>query len=96
MIRRPPRSTHCISSAASDVYKRQTLSSPHLGYLFHTSSLVNVGMWFLKAWQQSTCLSQLSLADHKDLAHTFLYRLANSPVNHILIARELTGSKALC
>eukprot|EP00825_Cyclidium_porcatum_P019246 TRINITY_DN21859_c0_g1_i1.p2 TRINITY_DN21859_c0_g1~~TRINITY_DN21859_c0_g1_i1.p2 ORF type:complete len:110 (-),score=28.36 TRINITY_DN21859_c0_g1_i1:589-918(-) len=22
-IRRPPRSTHCISSAASDVYKRQ-------------------------------------------------------------------------
>eukprot|EP00826_Nyctotherus_ovalis_P039548 TRINITY_DN3811_c0_g2_i2.p1 TRINITY_DN3811_c0_g2~~TRINITY_DN3811_c0_g2_i2.p1 ORF type:complete len:399 (+),score=121.16 TRINITY_DN3811_c0_g2_i2:24-1199(+) len=26
MIRRPPRSTHCISSAASDVYKRQILS----------------------------------------------------------------------
>eukprot|EP00826_Nyctotherus_ovalis_P036575 TRINITY_DN3257_c0_g6_i2.p1 TRINITY_DN3257_c0_g6~~TRINITY_DN3257_c0_g6_i2.p1 ORF type:complete len:723 (-),score=163.69 TRINITY_DN3257_c0_g6_i2:91-2238(-) len=25
MIRRPPRSTHCISSAASDVYKRQAL-----------------------------------------------------------------------
>eukprot|EP00826_Nyctotherus_ovalis_P029902 TRINITY_DN2371_c0_g5_i4.p1 TRINITY_DN2371_c0_g5~~TRINITY_DN2371_c0_g5_i4.p1 ORF type:complete len:932 (-),score=291.53 TRINITY_DN2371_c0_g5_i4:108-2882(-) len=25
MIRRPPRSTHCISSAASDVYKRQEL-----------------------------------------------------------------------
>eukprot|EP00825_Cyclidium_porcatum_P051429 TRINITY_DN9457_c0_g1_i5.p2 TRINITY_DN9457_c0_g1~~TRINITY_DN9457_c0_g1_i5.p2 ORF type:complete len:108 (+),score=28.70 TRINITY_DN9457_c0_g1_i5:88-411(+) len=25
MIRRPPRSTHCISSAASDVYKRQQL-----------------------------------------------------------------------
>eukprot|EP00969_Alexandrium_andersonii_P105687 4662771-Alexandrium_andersonii.AAC.1 len=23
MIRRPPRSTHCVSSAASDVYKRQ-------------------------------------------------------------------------
>ena len=25
MIRRPPRSTHCISSAASDVYKRQDI-----------------------------------------------------------------------
>ena len=25
MIRRPPRSTHCISSAASDVYKRQMM-----------------------------------------------------------------------
>ena len=28
MIRRPPRSTHCISSAASDVYKRQGTGSP--------------------------------------------------------------------
>eukprot|EP00826_Nyctotherus_ovalis_P009208 TRINITY_DN12426_c0_g1_i1.p1 TRINITY_DN12426_c0_g1~~TRINITY_DN12426_c0_g1_i1.p1 ORF type:complete len:623 (+),score=182.50 TRINITY_DN12426_c0_g1_i1:23-1870(+) len=27
MIRRPPRSTHCISSAASDVYKRQELEA---------------------------------------------------------------------
>ena len=27
MIRRPPRSTHCISSAASDVYKRQLMNS---------------------------------------------------------------------
>jgi len=27
MIRRPPRSTHCISSAASDVYKRQVCSA---------------------------------------------------------------------
>eukprot|EP00825_Cyclidium_porcatum_P003843 TRINITY_DN11782_c0_g2_i1.p2 TRINITY_DN11782_c0_g2~~TRINITY_DN11782_c0_g2_i1.p2 ORF type:complete len:155 (-),score=29.14 TRINITY_DN11782_c0_g2_i1:35-499(-) len=27
MIRRPPRSTHCISSAASDVYKRQVHGS---------------------------------------------------------------------
>eukprot|EP00825_Cyclidium_porcatum_P018869 TRINITY_DN2147_c0_g1_i1.p1 TRINITY_DN2147_c0_g1~~TRINITY_DN2147_c0_g1_i1.p1 ORF type:complete len:350 (-),score=60.33 TRINITY_DN2147_c0_g1_i1:170-1219(-) len=26
MIRRPPRSTHCISSAASDVYKRQVIN----------------------------------------------------------------------
>ena len=25
MIRRQPRSTHCISSAASDVYKRQAI-----------------------------------------------------------------------
>eukprot|EP00826_Nyctotherus_ovalis_P027261 TRINITY_DN2128_c0_g2_i5.p1 TRINITY_DN2128_c0_g2~~TRINITY_DN2128_c0_g2_i5.p1 ORF type:complete len:106 (+),score=5.85 TRINITY_DN2128_c0_g2_i5:25-318(+) len=34
MIRRPPRSTHCISSAASDVYKRQLLlrSLPVLSY----------------------------------------------------------------
>eukprot|EP00825_Cyclidium_porcatum_P012008 TRINITY_DN16232_c0_g1_i1.p2 TRINITY_DN16232_c0_g1~~TRINITY_DN16232_c0_g1_i1.p2 ORF type:complete len:135 (+),score=31.50 TRINITY_DN16232_c0_g1_i1:145-549(+) len=30
MIRRPPRSTHCISSAASDVYKRQPFYSSFL------------------------------------------------------------------
>ena len=29
MIRRPPRSTHCISSAASDVYKRQAFNNAH-------------------------------------------------------------------
>src|SRR5450756_3011664 len=31
MIRRPPRSTQSRSSAASDVYKRQTLPVPVLG-----------------------------------------------------------------
>eukprot|EP00825_Cyclidium_porcatum_P031837 TRINITY_DN33784_c0_g1_i1.p4 TRINITY_DN33784_c0_g1~~TRINITY_DN33784_c0_g1_i1.p4 ORF type:complete len:110 (+),score=38.80 TRINITY_DN33784_c0_g1_i1:99-428(+) len=34
MIRRPPRSTHCISSAASDVYKRQLVK-------YSKESLVN-------------------------------------------------------
>src|SRR5450756_1240940 len=31
MIRRPPRSTQSRSSAASDVYKRQTLEGPYRG-----------------------------------------------------------------
>eukprot|EP00825_Cyclidium_porcatum_P013035 TRINITY_DN1681_c0_g2_i1.p7 TRINITY_DN1681_c0_g2~~TRINITY_DN1681_c0_g2_i1.p7 ORF type:complete len:128 (+),score=29.18 TRINITY_DN1681_c0_g2_i1:119-502(+) len=31
MIRRPPRSTHCISSAASDVYKRQGINAEYMG-----------------------------------------------------------------
>eukprot|EP00825_Cyclidium_porcatum_P024203 TRINITY_DN26705_c0_g1_i1.p2 TRINITY_DN26705_c0_g1~~TRINITY_DN26705_c0_g1_i1.p2 ORF type:complete len:121 (+),score=17.97 TRINITY_DN26705_c0_g1_i1:66-428(+) len=42
MIRRPPRSTHCISSAASDVYKRQDyyylqtiLNDPNLQYVYY-------------------------------------------------------------
>jgi len=33
MIRRPPRSTHCISSAASDVYKRQIYTLGRLAQL---------------------------------------------------------------
>eukprot|EP00825_Cyclidium_porcatum_P000537 TRINITY_DN10174_c0_g1_i4.p1 TRINITY_DN10174_c0_g1~~TRINITY_DN10174_c0_g1_i4.p1 ORF type:complete len:385 (+),score=46.92 TRINITY_DN10174_c0_g1_i4:144-1298(+) len=32
MIRRPPRSTHCISSAASDVYKRQVSTQSTWGW----------------------------------------------------------------
>eukprot|EP00825_Cyclidium_porcatum_P003679 TRINITY_DN11707_c0_g2_i1.p1 TRINITY_DN11707_c0_g2~~TRINITY_DN11707_c0_g2_i1.p1 ORF type:complete len:152 (+),score=0.52 TRINITY_DN11707_c0_g2_i1:110-565(+) len=38
MIRRPPRSTHCISSAASDVYKRQATvcSSQHKSTFIYT------------------------------------------------------------
>eukprot|EP00825_Cyclidium_porcatum_P037271 TRINITY_DN4080_c0_g1_i8.p3 TRINITY_DN4080_c0_g1~~TRINITY_DN4080_c0_g1_i8.p3 ORF type:complete len:106 (+),score=9.26 TRINITY_DN4080_c0_g1_i8:211-528(+) len=35
MIRRPPRSTHCISSAASDVYKRQE----YMGSKRHLTSI---------------------------------------------------------
>eukprot|EP00825_Cyclidium_porcatum_P011310 TRINITY_DN15792_c0_g2_i1.p2 TRINITY_DN15792_c0_g2~~TRINITY_DN15792_c0_g2_i1.p2 ORF type:complete len:509 (+),score=98.77 TRINITY_DN15792_c0_g2_i1:29-1555(+) len=31
MLRRPPRSTHCISSAASDVYKRQGINAEYMG-----------------------------------------------------------------
>eukprot|EP00825_Cyclidium_porcatum_P048877 TRINITY_DN8323_c0_g1_i2.p2 TRINITY_DN8323_c0_g1~~TRINITY_DN8323_c0_g1_i2.p2 ORF type:complete len:123 (-),score=35.20 TRINITY_DN8323_c0_g1_i2:3-371(-) len=33
MIRRPPRSTHCISSAASDVYKRQVYGKDNQKYI---------------------------------------------------------------
>eukprot|EP00831_Metopus_contortus_P068453 TRINITY_DN61218_c0_g1_i1.p2 TRINITY_DN61218_c0_g1~~TRINITY_DN61218_c0_g1_i1.p2 ORF type:complete len:101 (+),score=30.12 TRINITY_DN61218_c0_g1_i1:117-419(+) len=32
MIRRPPRSTQGVSSAASDVYKRQGINAEYMGY----------------------------------------------------------------
>eukprot|EP00825_Cyclidium_porcatum_P038846 TRINITY_DN4595_c0_g1_i4.p3 TRINITY_DN4595_c0_g1~~TRINITY_DN4595_c0_g1_i4.p3 ORF type:complete len:114 (+),score=32.08 TRINITY_DN4595_c0_g1_i4:112-453(+) len=43
MIRRPPRSTHCISSAASDVYKRQYQRRVHGDILI--GSMVFIGIW---------------------------------------------------
>eukprot|EP00826_Nyctotherus_ovalis_P012773 TRINITY_DN13401_c0_g1_i20.p2 TRINITY_DN13401_c0_g1~~TRINITY_DN13401_c0_g1_i20.p2 ORF type:complete len:111 (-),score=15.40 TRINITY_DN13401_c0_g1_i20:734-1042(-) len=43
MIRRPPRSTHCISSAASDVYKRQMWNS------LSTGNFLN----YTKAWESA-------------------------------------------
>eukprot|EP01015_Nassula_variabilis_P017222 TRINITY_DN2697_c0_g1_i10.p2 TRINITY_DN2697_c0_g1~~TRINITY_DN2697_c0_g1_i10.p2 ORF type:complete len:147 (-),score=43.27 TRINITY_DN2697_c0_g1_i10:135-575(-) len=41
MIRRPPRSTQSRSSAASDVYKRQTLDSENYNILEHFESCYN-------------------------------------------------------
>eukprot|EP00826_Nyctotherus_ovalis_P037841 TRINITY_DN348_c0_g2_i3.p1 TRINITY_DN348_c0_g2~~TRINITY_DN348_c0_g2_i3.p1 ORF type:complete len:260 (+),score=76.65 TRINITY_DN348_c0_g2_i3:50-781(+) len=38
MIRRPPRSTHCISSAASDVYKRQYQRRVHGNIMSNSKS----------------------------------------------------------
>lgn len=57
-----------------------TLSSPHLGYMFQTSSLVNAGMWVIKTWQKSKCLDQLMLTDNKEITHCLLYKLAFSKV----------------
>eukprot|EP00825_Cyclidium_porcatum_P023937 TRINITY_DN2650_c0_g1_i1.p1 TRINITY_DN2650_c0_g1~~TRINITY_DN2650_c0_g1_i1.p1 ORF type:complete len:122 (+),score=25.95 TRINITY_DN2650_c0_g1_i1:37-402(+) len=41
MIRRPPRSTHCISSAASDVYKRQGINAEYMG-LFSNFQIISI------------------------------------------------------
>eukprot|EP00825_Cyclidium_porcatum_P014601 TRINITY_DN17895_c0_g1_i2.p3 TRINITY_DN17895_c0_g1~~TRINITY_DN17895_c0_g1_i2.p3 ORF type:complete len:170 (-),score=12.19 TRINITY_DN17895_c0_g1_i2:214-723(-) len=43
MLRRPPRSTHCISSAASDVYKRQGINAEYMGMVADTGD-----------WERST------------------------------------------
>eukprot|EP00826_Nyctotherus_ovalis_P001518 TRINITY_DN10244_c0_g4_i2.p1 TRINITY_DN10244_c0_g4~~TRINITY_DN10244_c0_g4_i2.p1 ORF type:complete len:419 (+),score=78.83 TRINITY_DN10244_c0_g4_i2:25-1257(+) len=43
MIRRPPRSTHCISSAASDVYKRQNREIVDMKFLEPYAGLISSG-----------------------------------------------------
>ncbi len=55
-----------------------TFSSPHLGYLFSTSSLINAGMWVLKKWQKSRSLEQLSFSDGPHVEDCFLYKLAHA------------------
>ena len=53
MPRRPPRSTHCISSAASDVYKRQLHDCVndlhHLIDLLETQDKEGVRQWLIAA-----------------------------------------------
>ena len=37
-------------------YNFFTLSSPHLGYMYNSSTIIDAGMWFLKTWRKSICL----------------------------------------
>jgi triacylglycerol esterase/lipase EstA (alpha/beta hydrolase family) len=30
-----------------------SLSSPHLGYMYNSSKIIDAGMWFLKKWKKS-------------------------------------------
>jgi len=68
-----------------DEYKEKmwsfvTFSSPHLGYMFSESKIINAGLWVLKKWLGSQCLEQLSFTDKPNLSECFLYRLAMNDV----------------
>jgi len=54
-----------------------SLSTPHLGYMYKYSKLIDAGMWFLKKWRGSQCLQQLSMTDTKDVKSSFIYQLTN-------------------
>ncbi|OMJ80857.1 hypothetical protein SteCoe_18808 [Stentor coeruleus] len=53
-----------------------TFSSPHLGYMYNTSKIVDAGMWIIKKWKKSECLKQLSMTDNTDSKASFLYSLS--------------------
>ncbi|GAB5827235.1 hypothetical protein JMUB7528_28330 [Staphylococcus aureus] len=73
MIRRPPRSTQGVSSAASDVYKRQALDWP----------LIEVGQSF-KALSQSIKEFRMWVADER-IQHNDNMLLTTSVNNAVLI-----------
>lgn len=70
-----------------------TISSPHLGYMYSSSKLVDagihsifvyliyiiiyIGLWFLKKWKKNICLDQLTMSDSKNIEDTFLMKLSN-------------------
>ncbi|XP_071964726.1 protein FAM135A-like [Antedon mediterranea] len=61
------------------LYTFLSLSGPHLGQLFNSSTLVNTGMWFMQKWKKSFSLLQMTLKDHHDPRQTFLYQLSEKP-----------------
>jgi len=73
-----------------------SLSSPHLGFLYTPSKLIDAGLWFLKKWKNSKCLYQFSLSDNKNITDTFLYKLSETEVIFIYtLIRVLNGSHML-
>ncbi|VDP84230.1 unnamed protein product [Echinostoma caproni] len=55
-----------------------SLSGPHLGTVYNSSGLVNMGMWVMQKWKKSESLSQLRLRDDADLRNTYMYQLSAS------------------
>jgi hypothetical protein len=55
-----------------------SLGSPHLGYMYNSSALIDAGMWVLKNWTQSRSLTQLSMTDAPHYKDTYLYKLSSS------------------
>jgi surfactin synthase thioesterase subunit len=55
-----------------------TLSSPHISFLYSSSSLIDAGMWILKKLKNSESLLQLTMSDNADLKETFVYKLSQA------------------
>ena len=64
-----------------------SFSGPHLGMLYGSNALVELGMWGLRRWKKAQCLTELSLKDAPRPADTLLYRLAKQPVRAWAMAR---------
>jgi hypothetical protein len=53
-----------------------SLSSPHLGYMYNSNKLFETGMWFLKKWNKSKCLAQLSMTDGATIEQSYLFKMS--------------------
>lgn len=53
-----------------------SLSTPHLGAAGKSNKLVGIGIWFLKKWNKSTSLRQLSMTDAPERSQAYLFELS--------------------
>lgn len=56
-----------------------SLSTPHLGFMFHSSKWVDFGFKFLRRWNKSLCLAQLAFRDAPDIKNSLIYKLSSYP-----------------
>lgn len=65
-----------LKDYSSRMWMYMSLSSPHLGYIYSTSKLIDAGIWVLKTWKKSRSLEQLSFSDSKNIKESFIYKLS--------------------
>lgn len=65
-----------LENYSSKMHMYISFSSPHLGYMYNSSKIIDAGMWFLKKWKNSICLQQLSMSETPDLRKSFLFELS--------------------
>jgi len=68
-----------LAEFSSKFFTYMSLGSPHLGYMYGSNTLFDAGMWFLKKWRNSKCLTQLSMTDERVKDECCLYRLTTLP-----------------
>ena len=56
-----------------------TMGTPHLGYLQSQNKMLDAGLWFMKNWKKSPCLTQLSMSDQPKTDDCCLFRLTLLP-----------------
>jgi len=75
-----------------------SLCTPHLGYMYKSSKIINAGLWVLKKWKKSQSLAQLSMTDRKELDKTALYELSKQPgfswFKHIILVSSFQDQYA--
>ncbi|KAK3912948.1 Protein FAM135B [Frankliniella fusca] len=69
-----------------------SLVGPHLGTLYNSSGLVNMGVWLLSRLKGSDSIVQLSCRDAPDLRQTFMYKLSQVSNLHLFKNVLLCGS----
>jgi hypothetical protein len=55
-----------------------SLSSPHLGFDYGSSTLLEAGLWYLNKMEKVLSIEQLSMVDSINRRNSFLYELSNN------------------
>ena len=55
-----------------------SLSTPHIGYTYSSSKLIDAGLWLLNHWKKCQAILQLTMSDQKDPKDSFMYKLSQA------------------